>query len=210
LIEESRHKEEDMIYIEYMEHDRSIPAELIKPHKEKSGWADDDVLSENQPLAVLGRTLRLGPHPPFLAIWQCKTFESLQEWESYFKARRTLHSAASQNAIRLCQAGCYSEVFSGPPIDGGIQYIEFFRHDVSHREEVVARHFSERAGRYENGVLNAVLCRMGPLGPDPGALAIWTFPRHADVEQIVFDRQWQQTLGIVRSGLYRKLNDETD
>lgn len=93
-----------MIYIEYMEHDRSIPAELIKPHKEKSGWADDDVLSENQPLAVLGRTLRLGPHPPFLAIWQCKTFESLQEWESYFKARRGIQRLPRMPFVSARQA----------------------------------------------------------------------------------------------------------
>lgn len=198
-----------MIYIEYMEHDRAIPAEPTKPPGEKARWADDCAFPENQPLAVLGRSLRLGPHPPYLAIWRCRTFERLQEWESYFKARRTLHSAASQNAVHLCQAGCYTEVLSGTPIEGGIQYIEFFKHDVSRREEVVARHFSERVGRYENGVLNAVLCRMGPLGPDPGALAIWTFPRHADVERIVFDSQWQRTLDIVRSGLYRKLNGET-
>ena len=198
-----------MIYIEYMEHDRSIPAELIKPRGKRARWPENDTFSDNQPLAVLGRTLRLGPHPPFLAIWQCRTFKKLQEWESYSKARRALHSTASQNAIHLCQAGCYTEVLSGPPIEGGIQYIEFFTHDGSDHEEVVARYFSERAGRYENGVLNTVLCRMGPLGPDPGALAIWTFLRHADMEQIVFDHQWQRILNIVRSGLYRKLNNET-
>ena len=196
-----------MIYIEYMEHDRSIPRELFKGRAEKSRWHEDGAFSQDHPLAVLGRTLRLGPHPPYLTIWRCRAFEKLEEWESYFKARRTLHSAASQNAIHLCQAGCYTEVFSGPPIEGGIQYIEFFEYDVSRNEEIIARHFSERVSRYRNGVLNTVLCRMGPLGPDPGGLAIWTFPRHTDLEQIVFDHQWQKVLNIVRSGLYRKLNE---
>jgi hypothetical protein len=197
-----------MIYIEYMEHDRSIPAELLKSRGEKARWPEEEAFSDNHPLAVLGRTLRLGPHPPYLTIWQCRTFEKLEEWDSYFKVRKNLHSTASQYAIHLCQAGCYSEVLSGPPIENGIQYIEFFKHDVSRQENTVSQHFSERVHLYENGILNAVLCRMGPLGPEPGGLAIWTFHRHGDIEGIVLDHQWQKVLNIVRSGLYRKLGDE--
>jgi len=197
-----------MIYIEYMEHDRSIPAELLADRGEKVPWPDEEGFSDDHPMAVLGRTLRLGPHPPYLTIWRCRTFEKLEEWEAYFKARKSLHAAASQNAIHLCQAGCYSEVLSGPPIEGGIQYIEFFKHDASRPEKLTALRFSKRAHMYEDGVLNVVLCRMGPLGPEPGGLAIWTFERHGDVERIVLDHQWQKSLNIVRSGLYRKLGDE--
>ena len=95
-----------MIYIEYMEHDRSIPAELLADRGEKVPWPDEEGFSDDHPMAVLGRTLRLGPHPPYLTIWRCRTFEKLEEWEAYFKARKSLHAAAAQTAIHLCQAGC--------------------------------------------------------------------------------------------------------
>jgi hypothetical protein len=194
-----------MIYIEYMEHDRSIPAESLRLRTDPGPWPGEEAFSRDHRLAVLGRTLRLGPHPPYLALWRCTTFVKLQEWESYFRARKALHDAAARNGIHLCQAGCYTEVFLGPSLGQGIQYIEFFTHGPSQLHGTVARHYSRRAGQYPEGVLNAVLCRMGPLGPDPGGLAIWTFPGHAQVERIVFDRHWQQVIGIVRSGLYRKL-----
>ena len=62
-----------MIYIEYMEHDRSIPAELLADRGEKVPWPDEEGFSDDHPMAVLGRTLRLGPHPPYLTIWRCRT-----------------------------------------------------------------------------------------------------------------------------------------
>lgn len=194
-----------MIYIEYMEHDRSIPVEIPRSGKGQEPWPDMEPGSGERPVAVLGRALSLGPQPPFLAIWHCKTMEKLDEWSSFFRARQTLHLSASRNAIHLSHAGCYEEVYTGPPMQEGIQYIEYFSYGMGSEKAVVMEVFRKRAGLYAHGTLNFVLCRMGPLGPDPGGLAIWTFPSHALIEEIVVDDRWQKEAGILRAGIYRKL-----
>jgi hypothetical protein len=197
-----------MIYIEYMEHDRSIPMEKCRGMKGHAPWPDIEPDSEDHPVAVLGRALSLGPQPPYLAIWRCKTLEKLDQWDSFFKARRALHASASQKAIHLSHAGCYEEAYTGPPITDGIQYIEYFTFLTGSQKDAITEIFLQRAGLYEHGTLNFVLCRMGPLGPDPGGLAIWTFPSHARMEEIIVDERWQKAAHILRAGIYRKMGGE--
>jgi len=197
-----------MIYIEYMEHDRSIPLELFQARGDQPWRPESKYDSIDHPIAVLGRTLSLGPHPPYMAIWRCRTLEKLDEWESYFKARQNLHQAASRNAIHLSNAGCYKEAFSGPPIGGGIQYIEYFAFGLNHSENEIAHCFRKRMMIHRNGILYFVLCRMGPLGPDPGGLAIWSFENHAEIEEIVLDGKRHTDIDIVTAGIYRKLGEE--
>lgn len=197
-----------MIYIEYMEHDRSIPLDLFHAEGDNPWHLESKDDSIDHPIAVLGRTLSLGPHPPYLVIWRCKTLEKLEEWQSYFTARKSLHQAASRNAIHLSNAGCYREAFAGPPIGGGIQYIEYFTYGLNHEENTIALCFHERMKLHENGSLNFVLCRMGPLGPDPGGLAIWTFDSHAHIEEILLDDTRLKYIGIVTAGIYRKLGED--
>jgi hypothetical protein len=194
-----------MIYIEYMEHDRSIPHEMPRGSKGQAPWPDIDPGAGEHPVAVLGRALSLGPQPPFLAIWHCRTMEKLDEWGIFFKARQALTLSASRNAIHLSHAGCYEEVYAGEPMGEGIQYIEYFSFGMGVEKAAVMDVFRKRAWLYEHGSLNFVLCRMGPLGPDPGGLAIWTFPSHARIEEIAVDDRLQKEAGIVRAGIYRKL-----
>ncbi|HNY66277.1 MAG TPA: hypothetical protein PKM41_12650 [Deltaproteobacteria bacterium] len=197
-----------MIYIEYMEHDRSIPAEMLSYRKGEPPWPEAAPESGDRPVAVLGRALSLGPQPPYLAIWRCHALEKLDQWDSFFKARHNLHSKASREAIHLSHAGCYEEVHTGPPIGEGIQYIEYFNFTMGREKASIAELYSKRAELYRHGTLNLVLCRMGPLGPDPGGLAIWTFPGHGDMEEIIVDDRWQKEVDIVRAGIYRKLGEE--
>jgi hypothetical protein len=194
-----------MIYIEYMEHDRSILQETSWGTKGQAPWPDIDPGPGERPVAVLGRALSLGPQPPFLAIWRCRTMERLDEWDSFFRARRILHLSAARNAIHLSHAGCYEETCTGPPPGDGIQYIEYFSFPMGSEKTAVTEVFRQRAGLYGHESLNMVLCRMGPLGPDPGGLAIWTFPSHARIEEIAVDDRLQKEAGIVRAGIYRKL-----
>lgn len=194
-----------MIYIEFMEHVHSNPMEMPRGVKGQAPWPDIDPGSRDHPVAVLGRALSLGPQPPFLAIWRCRTMEKLDEWGAFFTARENFHSSASRNAIHLSQAGCYEEVFVGPPMEEGIQYIEYFSFPMGSETSAVEEVFRKRAELYQHGRLNLVLCRMGPLGPEPGGLAVWTFPSHGHIEEIVMDDRWQKEASIVRSGIYRKL-----
>jgi hypothetical protein len=197
-----------MIYIEYMEHDRSIPVEMPRGRKGQAPWPDIDPAPGDHPVAVLGRALSLGPHPPYLTIWRCRTLEKLDEWDSFFKARRGLHVSAAGNAIHLSHAGCYEEVFTGPPMEDGLQYIEYFTFPMGSEKAPVVEIFQQRSRIYAHGTLNFVLCRMGPLGPEPGGLAIWTFPSHAHIEEIIVDDRWRSEAGIVRAGVYRKMGEE--
>lgn len=198
-----------MIYIEYMDHDRSIPLELFQAGEDRPRHPQSEYDSIDHPIAALGRALRTGLHPPYLAIWKCRALESLNEWESYFRARQSLHLTASRNAIRLSSAGCYREAFSGPPIGDGIQYIEYFAFGPDHEESEIAHCFHERIERHRNGALNFVFCRMGALGPDPGGLAIWTFENAAEIEKIVLDGKRHKDIDIVTAGIYRKLGEES-
>ncbi len=199
-----------MIFIEYLEHDRSIPLELFQTRRNRPWFPESKYGSIDHPVAVLGRTLNLGPHPPFLAIWKCRALEKLEEWEAYFTARQNLHRSASRNAIHLSTAGCYREAFSGSPIGEGIQYIEYFAYGSEQEEDQIVHCFHERIRDHGNGSLNFVLCRMGPLGPDPGGLAIWTFESHAAIEEIVLDDKRHKDIDIVTAGIYRKLGEEVE
>jgi hypothetical protein len=179
--------------------------ELARGTKDQAPWPDIDPAAGERPVAVLGRALSLGPQPPFLALWRCRTMEKLDEWDSFFKARRILHLSAARSGIHLSHAGCYEEACAGPPMGDGIQYIEYFSFRMGSEKPAITEVFRKRAGLYGLESLNLVLFRMGLLGPEPGGLAIWTFPTHARIEEITVDSRLQQEAGIVRAGIYRKL-----
>ncbi len=157
-------------------------------------------------VAQLGRTLRLGPHPAYMTIWRCRGFDKLDEWEKYLGGdafRADVRSVASHKAIHLCDAGCYDEVVTGPPIEAGLQYVEYFKPDEESSYQQLKEAHLNRSKIHQKGILNLVLRRIGFLGPYPGGIAIWTFPSYAALEGIVRDDEWQKRLQIVGAGVYR-------
>ncbi len=195
-----------MIYIEYIERDRFMHFEIFRALGDQSWWAASDPDADDEMVAQLGRTLRLGPHPAYMTIWRCRGFDKLDEWEKYLGGdafRADVRSVASHKAIHLCDAGCYDEVVTGPPIEAGLQYVEYFKPDEESSYQQLKEAHLNRAKIHQKGILNLVLWRIGFLGPYPGGIAIWTFPSYAALEGIVRDDEWQKRLQIVGAGVYR-------
>ena len=198
-----------MIFIEYVQWDRWIHHEIFSVLGDQAWWADTDPESDDDLVGQLARTLRLGPHPSYMAIWRCRGFGKLDEWEKYFRsdeAKKDIRAVASHKAIYLSDAACYDELITGPEIGEGLHYIEYFNTDSP--PESLHDEFSNRAAQFEDGSLNLLLRRIGVLGPDPGGMAIWTFPDYQSLEKIARDEEGQQEFGITDAGVYRNWGEE--
>ena len=111
-------------------------------------------------------------------------------------------------ACLLCDAGCYDEIVTGPPIETGLQYVEYFKPDEQFNYQHLKEVLLDRAKLHKKGILNLALQRIGFLAPDPGGIIIWTFPNYATLEPIIRDHEWQQRLRIIGSGVYRSWGAE--
>lgn len=194
-----------MIYIEYIERDRFMDVEIFRVLGDQSWWEEADEEGDDELVAQLGRTLRLGPHPFYMTLWRCRGFDKLDEWEAHFNsdaARRDTLAKASHKAIHLCDAGCYDELLTGPEIDSDLQYVEYFKAPDG-ADDMITGAFKKRAEKHTGGTLNLVLHRIGRLGPDPGGMAVWTFPNYDALSPIVRDMTVHQDIEIRSMGVYR-------
>ena len=201
-----------MIYIEYIQKEAGVDYEIFTFLGDQSWWAGADSDGDDAMVAQLGRTLRLGPEPAYMAIWRCRGLDKLDEWERYFassEALRDRHGRASHRAITFAAAGCYDELLTGPAVGDGLQYIEFFVPGPGVPPRQNADFFSQREQQVPEGTLNLVLQRIGLLGPDPGGMAIWTFPDFASLESIARQRPVDTPCSITAVGTYRRWGEET-
>ena len=197
-----------MIYIEYFQREPDMPLEVFRHFGDHGAWGDpDDTLYAN-----LSRTMRIGPHPSNMALWQCKGLNRMDDWESYFRSeegRRDLHEQASLRALNLMDGGCYDEVVEGPRPNGGLQYVEFFDFPAELDTARIAEAFAARAESHDAGTLNLVLRRIGLLGPPHiGDPAVWTFPSYAAAEAIFRERHPEGPLRPIQAGVYRRFGQE--
>jgi hypothetical protein len=190
-----------MIYAEYIEHDRNLPIQIFEHHGRQSGWVSDvDVKVAN-----LGRAERIAPEPSVICLWRHPGMARMDEWEASFRtdaARRDPAFQATRLAIHFKRGGLYDEIVGGPPLGEGLHYVEFFAAGEEIADEKIRDNFLTRAGRYPEGKLGFVLRRVGLLGPEPGALAIWTFAGYAAAEPIVRERHGDNVLRPRAAGLY--------
>lgn len=200
-----------MIYIEYIARDRFMDVDIFRVLGDQAWWSGADDDADDELVAQLGRTLRIGPDPSYMAIWRCRGLDKLDQWETYFhsdEALRNRHGIASHKAIHFVAAGCYDEIFTGPAVADGLHYIEYFKPDIQLTAEDTAKIFAERARKEQKGKLNLVLTRIGLLGPDPGGLAIWTFPDYAAIETLAREDLSGETLKPLTVGIYRPWGEE--
>jgi len=199
-----------MIYVEYVQRDRHMPIEIFRAFGDQAAWDDpNDRLVLN-----IGRTLRLGPHPAYMAFWKCAhVMRRLDEWEEHFRSDHALKDAgenATHKTIWLSDAGCFDEVVEGPMADAkGLQYVEFFQAPAEVANEAVAAHFKARAGKHPKGVLNHVVRRIGLLAPSAmGDMAVWTFPDYVALEAILREEHAEGPLTPTMAGAYRRFGRE--
>ncbi|MGH6719731.1 MAG: hypothetical protein ACREER_10470 [Alphaproteobacteria bacterium] len=196
-----------MIYVEFIRRDRFIPIELFRALGDQASWTDpDDALVLN-----VGRTLRLGPHPPYMAFWTCKGMARLDEWEAHFQSDAGLgdtYEQATHKAIHLSDAGCFDEIVAGPRAEDGLQYIEFLDVPAAAADAAMAEHFARRAERQRPAVLNHVVRRIGHLGGPLGDMAVWTVADYVGLEPLARQAHPEGPFRPRQAGVYRRFGRE--
>ncbi len=191
-----------MIYAEYIERDRFMPIEIFRHLGDQSAWT----APEDKMVGSFGRTMRLGPMPSYLAFWQCKGMDRMDEWEAHFRSPAGLtdaHELATHRAIHLQHGGCYDELVVNAKADRQALFIiEYFPVPSSVDSDDAVKHFKKRA-KAASAKLDFLLRRIGRLGPEPSGLAVWSFPDYETLEPFERARDDADPFRPDRVGVYR-------
>lgn len=196
-----------MIYAEFIDRDRSMPIEIFRRlGNQGSDWAEG---AEDRVVLQLGRTLRLGPVPSYLCLWDIPSVARLDSWEDYFHspaAARNARSLAMHRAIHIRRAGLYDVLDRVENLQAPLYLIEY----IDSREQgddAIRATLAERARRH--GALRHVLLlrRVGKAGPPPALLSIWAAPDYGTLEPILRDDRIEP-LQLVDIGIYRNFGEE--
>lgn len=190
-----------MIYIEYIEHDRFLPIQIFHKIGMQDSWSD----AEDVKVANLGRAERLAPGPSVMCFWRHRGLDRMDEWEASFRtaaSQRDPGFQATRLGIHFVEAGLYDEIVGGPPLGKGLHVVEFFAAPEDVADGTIKARYSQRAASHGGGRLGFVLRRVGTLGPDPGCLAVWTFPSYAAAEALLRERHGDAPIRPLRTGLY--------
>jgi hypothetical protein len=197
-----------LIYLEFIERDRFMPIEVFRYlGDQQSSWAEGQV---DRMVLQLGRTLRLGPSPSYLAFWQIPDLTRADAWEAYFDsdaALRNRRGAAMHRAVHIQRAGFYDELVTATPRAEGFHYIEYFEADGSGEDLESA--FKARANAHSEATLTFVLQRIGFLGPDPPHLAVWHLRTFSAIEGLARGAPAHAPVRVCAAGVYRPLGSET-
>lgn len=192
-----------MILAEYIRRDRTVPWELFRHHGRQDWVSDQDIMVAN-----LGRTMKIGPEPHYMCWWKIASIARMDEWEDYFRTAEGRHYAATSpvpRALNFYQAGLYDEIVGDGQVPDGLHLVEFFAADDTSAEDLRG-YFTRRfpAG----GRLVYVLKRLGLMAPDPGGIALWTFPSYVAAENFIRAPAQPGPVRVTAAGLYRNFGDD--
>lgn len=196
-----------MIYVEFIERDRSMPIEIFRRLGDQEvSWVEGAV---DRMVLQLGRTLRLGPMPSYLCLWDIAGISRLDDWEAYFRsvaARQNRRSQAMHRAIHIARAGLYDALQQDNDTRAPVYVVEYCaaRGDDAKVQGI----FAERRARHAGLRQIFLLRRLGRLGPDPGLISIWGAPSYAAAEPLIRTAD-QPDLDLVDVGIYRRFGEET-
>jgi hypothetical protein len=183
-----------MMYVEFIERDRSMPVEIFRQlGKQGSDWMEG---SADRLVLQLGRTLRLGPVPSYLAFWDIPDIGRLDSWEEYFNSPEAFlnrRSQAMHRAIHIQRAGLYDTLFGAAPGSHPLYYLEYYG--------AVPPGFS-----VSTEGLVYFLRRVGCLGPDAQGIAVWGCESYGDVEALA---RRQGGAPPMDAGVYKDFGTET-
>src|SRR5690348_10251078 len=171
-----------------------------------SNWtegADDRIVLQ------LGRTLRLGPAPCYLCLWEVPSLARLDLWEDYFHspaAARNARSLAMHRAIHIQRAGLYDVLHRVETLHAPLYLVEYTDPQEQCDNSIRAA-LADRAQRHAAVRLILLLRRVGKAGPAPALLSIWAAPNYATLEPILRDDRIE-SLQLVDIGIYRNFGEE--
>lgn len=195
-----------MIYIEFISREPTVPREIFRYIADQStSWVQSD---RDLYIGQLGRTMRIGPHPPYMTFFRVSGLPRLQEWEEYFLSDEYYHnhrSFAMQRSLQMVRDGCYDEIVETQKIAAGLYYLEFFVPEGNHSHiEACFRNRTNGTG----GELVMLLCRIGLLAPRPGGIAGIRFDDHDSLEKFVRAAPREDNIEVEDAGLYRRFGSE--
>jgi hypothetical protein len=202
-----------LIYIEYISRRPGVGLEAF--HKVagrgQEGWAGD--YSDDVMLANLGRSWRLGPEPEYMCVWWTASqgLDRIDDWERVFRSSAAdAFEEPFRLAARIDRAGCYEPLLE--PVAGTSEryYMEFIDFASGATRDDVRATYQERRARHGDLTLNLVADRIGRLGPDPRALALWSLPAWAALDGVARDLDDSDgPVRLVTAGGYSTLGSET-
>ena len=196
-----------MIYAEFIDRDRSMPIEIFRQlGNQGSDWAEG---AEDRVVLQLGRTLRLGPGPSYLCLWDIPSIARLDSWEDYFHspaAARNGRSLAMHRAIHIQRAGLYDVLGRAESLRASLYLIEYIDPRDQGGDSIRAA-LAERARRHDALRHILLLHRVGKAGPDPTVLSIWAATDYASLEPILRDDR-MEGVRLVDIGVYRNFGEE--
>jgi hypothetical protein len=200
-----------LVYIEYISRRPGVSLEAFHAVASQAEWAD--AYSEDRLLLSIGRTWRLGQEPEYLAVWHTpkRGLDRLDDWERVFKSgEASSFEEPFMLGARIEHAGCYEALREPAAGSKGPYYAEFFDLASGAAREDVSSFFAQRVARHSQLTLNAVLQRIGRLGPDPPGIAFWELPDFAALEEVARELDGvEQPIRLVRAGLYAQFGQET-
>lgn len=122
---------------------------------------------------------------------------------------RDVTKRATFHALNFQRAGLNDELLLAPLPDDGLHFIEFFEAVDDISDDDLREHFAERERAYGDGTLKVLLRRIGLLAPDPGHIAIWSFPDYVAVEPIARECYGDHPLRPCAASLYRNIGFES-
>jgi hypothetical protein len=196
-----------VIYLEFIERDRWMPIEIFRLlGDQEMSWVECAV---DKMVLQLGRTLRLGPQPSYLCLWDIADISRLDDWEAYFQsvaARQNWRSQAMHRAIHIARAGLYDTLQQDNDMQSPLYVVEYC---AARGEDAKIREtFAERGARHADLRQIFLLRRLGRLGPDPDLISVWGAPSYAAAEPLI-RTAGQPDLDLVDIGIYRRFGEET-
>jgi hypothetical protein len=196
-----------VIYLEFIERDRWVPIEVFRHNgNQQSNWSEGSI---DRMLLQLGRTMRLGPRPSYLCLWDVPNIGRLDAWEEYFHspaAARNPRSQAMHHSINIDRAGLYDVLDQGSSVEAALYILEYC--DPLHASDSDVRQaFAGQAKRHPEVKPIRLLRRLGQLGPDPALLSIWGAPSYAAAEPLIRDTS-RRDIRLVDIGIYRAFGAE--
>jgi hypothetical protein len=196
-----------MMYVEFIECDRTMPVEIFRYlGNQESAWSEGSV---DKMVLQLGRTMRLGPHPSYLALWDIPDLKRLDEWEDYFRAPaagQNRRSQAMHRAIHIQRAGVYDVLADYQPPAHSLFVVEYYQPQGAAADGTMSA-LQKRAKKHSKVSILYVLMRVGALGPDPPLLVIWNGPSYVAFERLFRDDEIGG-LRLETCGVYRPLGEE--
>jgi hypothetical protein len=192
-----------MIYIEFIEREAATPIEVFRHlGDQQSAWSEG---ATDRMILQLGRTLRLGPRPSYLCLWEIPDVGRLDAWEEYFHsgaAAENRRSQAMHRAISIQRAGLYDVLWRAESLDASLYLILYCEPDGATNEAMIKAY--QKTGMNTQLLL---LSRVGKAGPNPPVLAIWGASNYVALEPLIRDSD-RQAWSVVDLGIYRPFGSE--